>query len=113
MLTEKQRGVLGGMRLGLGCTLLFLALAIIAAPAAFLPDDSTTAAAIAHARRWDMLVVLWLAASIAMLARHRFFTPADIDGGGLSDGTPAAKVLQAAMKIGAAHGCQRRHHQRP
>ena len=98
MLTEKQRGVLGGMMLGLVSTLLALALAIVAAPSAFLPDDNNTASAVAHALRWDVLLVLWLAANIAMLARHRFFTPADIDGGGLSDGTPTAKVLQSVLQ---------------
>lgn len=98
MLTEKQRGVLLGMMLGLACSLLALALAIATAPSAFLPRDDSTASAIAHALRWDLLPVLWLAANIAMLARHRFFTPADIDGGGLSDGTPTAKVLQAVLQ---------------
>ena len=98
MLTEKQRGVLGGMMLGLGSTLLALALAIIAAPMALLPEDSSAASAIVHALRWDVLLVLWLAANIAVLARHRFFTPADIDGGGLSDGTPTAKVLQSVLQ---------------
>jgi hypothetical protein len=43
-------------------------------------------------------VVVWLAANIAMLARHRFFTPADIDGGGLSEGTSTAKLLQSILQ---------------
>jgi hypothetical protein len=97
MLTEKQRGVLGGMILGLTSTLLTLALAIVAAPSALLPDDNA-ASAIVRALQWDILLVLWLAANIAMLARHRFFTPADIDGGGLSDGTPTAKVFQSVLQ---------------
>jgi uncharacterized membrane protein YecN with MAPEG domain len=33
-----------------------------------------------------------------MLARHRFFTPADIDGGGLSEGTSTAKLLQSILQ---------------
>ena len=41
---------------------------------------------------------LWLLIGIALLARHRFFTPADIDGGGLSDGTPTAKLLQSLIQ---------------
>src|SRR5262245_39802617 len=98
MLTEKQRRVFGGMMLGLASTLLALALAIVAAPSGFLPDDNNAASTIAHALQWDILLVLWLAANIAMLARHRFFTPADIDGGGLSDGTPTAKVLQSVLQ---------------
>jgi uncharacterized membrane protein YecN with MAPEG domain len=33
-----------------------------------------------------------------MLARHRFFSPEDIDGGGLSAGGPRARVLQATLQ---------------
>jgi hypothetical protein len=40
----------------------------------------------------------WLLIGVALLARHRFFTPADIDGGGLSEGTPAAKLLQSLIQ---------------
>jgi hypothetical protein len=98
MLTEKQRGVLRGMLLGVVFTLLALALAIVAARGVLLPGDNDVASAIAHALRWDILLVLWLAANIAMLARHRFFTPADIDGGGLSDGTSTARILQSILQ---------------
>lgn len=97
MLTEKQRGVLGGMMLGLASSLLVLALAIVAPPSVLLPDKDT-GSAITHALRWDILLASWLAANIAMLARHRFFTPEDIDGGGLSDGSPTAKILQAVLQ---------------
>lgn len=98
MLTEKQRGVFKGMMGGLTVTLLALALAIAFAPAAFLPDGSDAASALSHALQWDILVVVWLAASIAALARHRFFTPSDIDGGGLSDATATAKILQSILQ---------------
>ena len=98
MLSEKQRGVLGGMMLGLASSLLALALAILAAPGALLPDGSDAISAVAHALRWDVLLALWLAANIAMLARHRFFEPADIDGGGLSDGTATARILQSVLQ---------------
>lgn len=98
MFTEKQHGVFKGMTGGLTVTLLALALAIVFAPRAFLPDDSDAVSAISHALRWDVLVVAWLAASIAALARHRFFTPSDIDGGGLSDATPTTKILQSVLQ---------------
>ncbi len=83
---------------GLIAALLALSLAIILAPDAFLPDDETALSAILHALRWDALVVVWLAASIAALARHRFFNPSDIDGGGLTEGTSTAKVLQSMLQ---------------
>lgn len=98
MLTEKQRGVLGGMMLGLTITLLVLILAIAAPPAALLVENNGAASAIVQALHWDILLVFWLAATIAMLARHRFFSPADIDGSGLSEGTATAKQLQSVLQ---------------
>ena len=41
---------------------------------------------------------LWLLVGVALLARHRFFTPADIDGGGLTEGTARAKLLQTLIQ---------------
>ena len=46
----------------------------------------------------DVLIVLCLTANIGLLARHRFFTPEDIDGGGLTKGTAQAQVLQATLQ---------------
>lgn len=46
-----------------------------------------------------LLPVLFLTASIARLAKHRFFTPEDIDGGaGLSEDTTQAKLLQTLLQ---------------
>jgi uncharacterized membrane protein YecN with MAPEG domain len=36
--------------------------------------------------------------NIGLLARHRFFTPDDIDGGGLTKGTPQAHLLQSTLQ---------------
>jgi hypothetical protein len=55
-------------------------------------------AALAQALKWDALLVVTLAVNIALLARHRFFTPEDIDGGGLTEGTPRAQVLQSTLQ---------------
>jgi hypothetical protein len=97
ILTDKQSGVLRGMVTALLVTLLALGLAMAAPPDALLPEPGF-AAALAQALRWDALLVACLAINIAMLARHRFFTPDDIDGGGLATGTPAAHVLQATLQ---------------
>ncbi|WP_298925014.1 MAPEG family protein [uncultured Ramlibacter sp.] len=35
---------------------------------------------------------------IARLAKHRFFTPQDIDGSALTGGTPRARLLQALLQ---------------
>ena len=97
MPTEKQRGVLVGMAAGLFVTIALLAAAIITAPEALLPDTGV-ASPWAHELAWDALVVACLAINIGRLAAHRFFTPADIDGGAGSDGTTAARLLQATLQ---------------
>lgn len=71
--------------------------AILVPPAAFMPQQGYPST-LAHALKWDLLLVVCLAASVALLARHRFFTPADIDGSGLTSGTPKAQVLQSTLQ---------------
>ena len=63
-----------------------------------LAPEAAVGERIAFALTADALVTLWLAISIGLLARHRFFTPEDIDGGGLSQGTDAANILQASLQ---------------
>ena len=96
-LSETQAGVLRGMAAGLAATLVALGAAVALAPQALLPGPGR-AAALVHALAWDLLAVACLAINIALLARHRFFEPADIDGGGLTAGTPTARVLQATLQ---------------
>ena len=97
MPTDKQRGVLAGMALGFGVTAAAICAAIVAAPEALLPDAGVITSW-AHALVWDALPVACLAINIARLASHRFFTPADIDGGATSDGTSEARLLQATLQ---------------
>ena len=97
MLTEKQRGVLAGMAAGLLITLVAIVAAIAWAPGPLLPAPDASAT-IVQALQWDVFLAACLAANIGMLARHRFFTPADIDGGGLSPGTSHAQLLQSMLQ---------------
>ena len=83
MMTTAQKGVAVRILAGLVVTVGALGWAIAAAPARLLPRDMSP---LAFALAWDTLVVACLAINIAMIARHRFFTPQDIDGGGLSAG---------------------------
>lgn len=96
MLSDKQSGVLRGMLSGLAVTIAALGMAILVAPGPLLP--TTADRSLAWALRWDLLVMICLAASIGALARHRFFTPDDIDGGGLTKGTQKANLLQSMLQ---------------
>lgn len=53
---------------------------------------------LAHALRWDLLLVLPLAASIGRMAGQRFFSPADINGAGLTTPSDKARVFSAIIQ---------------
>ncbi len=97
MLDETQRGVLRGMLAGILITGLGLG-AAIAFPADVVLPGEGFAPGLINALKWSVLPVASLAIHIALLARHRFFTPEDINGGGLSAGTAHARILQAALQ---------------
>ena len=96
-LTVKQRGVLKGIIAGAAITLIVIVGAILVGPMALSPEASP-GERLAFAIRADAFIALWLAISVGLLARHRFFTPEDIDGGGLSVGTEIASVLQSTLQ---------------
>ena len=96
-LTDKQRGVLKGMSVGAATSLVVIVSAILMVPAV-LPPEAVASDRIAFALWADTFIALWLGVSIGMLARHRFFTPEDIDGGGLTRGSEAANVMQATLQ---------------
>jgi hypothetical protein len=93
--TTAQKGVMAGVAVGVAVTVAALGAAIVIAPGRLLPHGSSP---LAFALAWDTLVVACLAINIGMIARHRFFTPEDIDGGGLSTGTPRVRLLQAMLQ---------------
>jgi MAPEG family len=94
-LTDKQTGVFKGMVASLAITVASLALAIFGGLESFVLFEDASSA---HAIKWDTLIIACLAINIGLLARHRFFTPDDIDGGGLSKGTPTAHILQSTLQ---------------
>jgi uncharacterized membrane protein YecN with MAPEG domain len=96
-ISEKQKGVLKGMILG-----ALSAIAIVAA-GMFLDvldmnGSSGPAERLALAFKCLLIPAFFLIVSVGRLAKHRFFTPADIDGGGLSKGTERAMVLQSLLQ---------------
>jgi hypothetical protein len=96
-LSEKQRGVRKGIVAGGVATVVCVVGSLFFGPE-LLDPESTSADKIAFSLEADVLIALWLGLSVGMLARHRFFTPEDIDGGGLTSGTPDANLLQANLQ---------------
>jgi hypothetical protein len=96
-LTSKQQGVLRGILSGAAITIVVLAAAIITSPISFSSTVSF-GQRITFALKADLLLALWLLISIGWLARHRFITPEDIDGGGLTQGTEQARILQSTLQ---------------
>lgn len=97
LLNEKQTGVLKGMAAAACIALIGLLLAAFAPWSGGYTNLSQTGQ-VTHALSWEILVVLPLLFSIGSLARHRFFTPADTDGSGLTEGTAKASILQAILQ---------------
>jgi hypothetical protein len=96
-LTEKQKGVVrGGIPAGL-LTLLGLCGLSLLFPPSVLPVDEP-GARLAWALQWSLLPMLMLVVAVARVANHRFYTPEDIDGAGLTDGTPQARLHRAILQ---------------
>jgi MAPEG family len=95
--TVKQAGVLKGIVAGAAITVVVIGAVIFAGPT-LLPPDAAAADRMGFALKADVFLALWLAISIGLLARHRFFSPDDIDGGGLTQGTGTANILQASLQ---------------
>lgn len=95
-LSTPQRGVLVRMALGLLLTLICFGTVVL------LNFPVPNAAALASRSQLFALSALLpaavLAAAIGRLAAHRFFTPHDLDGSGLTQGTDRAKLLQALLQ---------------
>jgi hypothetical protein len=96
-LTDKQQGVRRGIMIGAVLTIAGLAAGIVYLPTS-LTVDASMGDRLAYALKADILVIFWLLLCIGKLAGHRFFTPEDIDGSGLTAGTDKAKVLQSLLQ---------------
>jgi hypothetical protein len=71
--------------------------AILVGPIALSPE-APAGDRLAVAIWADAFIALWLGISVGLLARHRFFSPEDIDGGGLSRGSETANILQSTLQ---------------
>ncbi len=96
-LSSKQIGVLRGMALGATLSVIGVIGIGLWQPDALVPADEA-GSRLAFALKWDLLLLIVLAVHIGILARHRFFTPVDIDGGGLTSGTTKAQIYQSVLQ---------------
>lgn len=89
-----QRGVIKGMVSGLSLAVAALALTAYALhPLGASLDERASLLALCL-----LPPAATLAISIARLAKHRFFTPADIDGSALTEGSDRARLLQSLLQ---------------
>lgn len=97
-ISGKQQGVIRGIAIGAGVTAAAITAGILFDPlgiSSHLSIHERLSVALAAC----LLPVLSLTVSIARLAKHRFFTPEDIDGGaGISEDTTQAKLLQTLIQ---------------
>lgn len=96
-LSRKQQGVLLGMGLGAAIAVAIIAVGIRLNPLRFA-HDLDFAERMSVAIRSSSLLALCLAVTIGRLAKHRFFTPEDIDGGGLHPGSSRSILLQSLLQ---------------
>jgi hypothetical protein len=94
--SAEQRHVIVGMIAGFICALVALTLGLTGYGLRAMPAELSDRLRMFAAT--GLLVSLPLFVAIARLAKHRFFTPADIGGDGLSQGTESARVLQAVLQ---------------
>ena len=96
-LTEKQRGVVRGVIPAALLSLVGLCGVSLLLPVSALPVDEP-GARLAWALQWSLLPILTLMVAIGRVANLRFYTPEDIDGAGLTDGTPQARLHRAILQ---------------
>ena len=96
-LTEKQKGVTRGVITGAVLTIVVLSAGIIFIPTP-LALDSSAGDRLVYVLKAEILVIFWILYCIGKLGNHRFNTPEDIDGGGLTTGTERAKIFQAILQ---------------
>ena len=96
-MTKKQKGVCVGIILAILVTLIALIAAIKMDPLHY-QENLSAINQLKVVLRCGLFLGFCLAIAIARMAKHRFFSPADIDGSGLDSATKQASVLQAILQ---------------
>jgi uncharacterized membrane protein YecN with MAPEG domain len=96
-LTQKQAGVMSRIIVG-----AIISIAIVACGSFLNPFNLDSSldyvGRLSLAIQCLLLPVIFLVFSIGRLAKHRFFSPEDIDGGGFSDDSEQARLLQSLLQ---------------
>lgn len=95
--TQKQVGVLKGILFGVPISLSVVIIGAHSNPFGFA-ESSSQADRLGVAIVSCAIPAVFLAFSIGRLAKYRFFSPEDIDGGGLKHGTDSANILQSILQ---------------
>lgn len=90
-LSEKQHGVAKGMALAAGTVVVSFGVTGL-----YATKPTHTSPGWRH--KPLLGPALCLAGNIGIIAKHRFFTPQDIDGSGMTEGTTQIKILQATLQ---------------
>ena len=93
----KQKGVLRGMLFGLVCAIWLIIFGIKLNPLGY-PFDISLEQRLRMATKCSIPIAIIFAVSIGRLAKHRFFTPSDIDGSGLTQASAQAQILQSIIQ---------------
>ncbi|MDB9894961.1 MAPEG family protein [Reinekea forsetii] len=96
-LTQKQVGVFKGILVGVPVAMCVVFIGAYANPFGFA-ESSSQVDRLGVAILSCIIPAVFLAFSIGRLAKHRFFSPEDIDGGGLTHGTEKANILQSILQ---------------
>ncbi len=93
VLSRKQKGVALGMAGGALLTAI-----VLSAPSSWfgVASELDLPGRLTYAIHADAVAMLWLLAAVANVARRRFFSPSDIDGGGLA---PASSRISVDVAI--------------
>ena len=96
VLDTKQKAVVRSVSLAVLIVVVAFGLSFLIPPTALPADDAV--ARIAWALLWMIVPMLALMVSVVRVANHRFATPEDIDGSGLTAGSARVQVLRAVLQ---------------
>ena len=96
-LDTRQQYVLRGMALGAVTAVALVCVGVVWNPFGYV-DDLAPSERLTAFGRSSLILAVCLAVSVGRLAKHRFFTSEDIDGGGHGPGSARATLLQALLQ---------------